>query len=287
MTRLQAWLLAARPKTLPAVIAPVLAGQWLAWNAAADNFSFLLAAMVLLCALLLQVAVNLANDVFDFHHGVDQAGRLGPARAAQSGWLTSQQLIAGLRLILLLAAATGLYLVWQGGWWYLLLGGLSLLAALAYSAGPFPLASNALGEVTVFLFFGLLAVAGGYALHQLTPDWQVWLTAAAFGCLTAAIMLVNNIRDRRSDAQAGKHTLVILLGVGASRVLYVVLLALPGIWLCDQSGFGGLVVLLVALLLARGIFYRDGAALNRQLAQSALFCLLYAAVFVAGQWHTR
>ena len=143
-----AWWLALRPRTLPAVMAPVLTGQWLA--AQQGGFDGSLALLILLCALSLQLAVNLANDVFDFRSGVDRGERLGPARAAQQGWLSERQLFLGVGVALLAAALSGIWLVVVGGWWFLLLGVLSIVAALAYSGGPFPLASNGLGELTVF-----------------------------------------------------------------------------------------------------------------------------------------
>lgn len=279
----KAWLLASRPKTLPAVIAPILLGQFLAWQGS-DVFSWLLALVILACALSLQVAVNLANDVFDAEAGVDRADRLGPARAVQSGWLTREQMKQGLKRVLMCSLFTGLILVWIGGGWYLLLGVLSILAALAYSAGPFPLASNALGELAVFLFFGLLAVVGSFHLQQADLSLSVWLYGTSLGLLTAGIMLVNNIRDRSSDERAAKFTLVVRLGLYNSRLLYGACLLLPCLWQISQGSWLAWLLLLPALLLWRSIYRRDGRQLNKQLAQTALFCLFYTLVVVADQW---
>ena len=268
-----AWWLALRPRTLPAVMAPVLTGQWLASQQ--GGFDGSLALLILLCALSLQLAVNLANDVFDFRSGVDRGERLGPARAAQQGWLSERQLFFGVGVALLIAALSGIWLVVVGGCWFLLLGSLSIVAALAYSGGPFPLASNGLGELTVFLFFGLLAVTGGFYLQTGFLTMASWLYGGALGSLTAAIMLVNNLRDRSSDAQAGKHTLALVLGERFSRWLYVLLIVPPSALLL-ASPLAITVFLLCALALARTVFVRSGGELNRQLGQTVLLCMVFA-----------
>ncbi|WP_420591285.1 1,4-dihydroxy-2-naphthoate octaprenyltransferase [Bacterioplanoides sp.] len=276
------WIAAIRLKTLPAVLAPVILGQFLAWQAA-SQFSWFLAAVISGCALLLQIGVNLANDVFDFEAGVDGLDRLGPARAAQSGWLTVQQLRRGLILVLSLASLLGLVLVAYGGWLFLLLGSLSILAALAYSAGPFPLASHALGEVTVFLFFGLLAVVGGFYLQHPEISDSVWGYGAAMGALTAAIMLVNNIRDVSSDRAAGKHTLIVIIGTDWGRVFYGLLLFSASLWHL-QFSLSAIFLCLISAALWRKLYRREGVALNQQLAQTAVFCLIYSLVVVADHW---
>lgn len=276
------WVAAIRLKTLPAVLAPVILGQFLAWQAA-SQFSWFLASVILCCALLLQIGVNLANDVFDFEAGIDRQDRLGPARAAQSGWLTVRQLHCGLIVVLSLAILLGLVLVVYGGWLFLLLGCLSVLAALAYSGGPFPLASHALGEVAVFLFFGLLAVVGGFYLQQPEIRTSVWGYGAAMGALTAAIMLVNNIRDVSSDRAAGKHTLVVIIGSRFGRLLYGVLLVSASLWHL-QFSVSAILLCLISAVLWGYLYHRDRVALNRQLAQTAMFCLLYSLVVVADHW---
>jgi 1,4-dihydroxy-2-naphthoate polyprenyltransferase len=272
-----AWLLAARPKTLPAALAPVLLSQSMALSA--PQFSLTLALVILLCALSLQIAVNLANDLFDFQSGVDDPDRLGPARAALSGWLSLNELRSGLALALLMATLSGAWLVLQGGWPFALLGIASILAALAYSAGPFPLASNALGEFTVFLFFGLLAVAGSYYLQQPQLDSRVWIAACQMGSLTAAIMLVNNIRDITTDSRAGKRTLAVLLGPATSRLLYALLVLLPFALLLSNAETRlslAWLAIVPAILLVRLLYQRQGRILNRQLAQTALLCMGFA-----------
>ena len=272
MNKTQAWLLAARPKTLPAALAPVVLSQAMAF--AGGPASITLALVIAACALGLQIAVNLANDLFDFQRGVDTGARLGPARAAQSGWLSLAELRLGLALVLVLTVFAGLWLVVQGGWPFFWLGVASVLALLAYSGGPLPLAACGLGEVAVFLFFGLLAVAGSYYLQAHTLPADVWLAAVQMGCLTAAIMLVNNIRDRESDRRGGRFTLAIALGERGSRMLYALLLLLPFALLPLRTL--SRLALIPALLLIFFIYRRSGTALNRQLAQTALLCLLFA-----------
>ena len=280
-----AWMLAARPRTLPAAISPILLSQSLAL--ASPDFSFFLALLILICALSLQVAVNIANDLFDFQNGVDDPERLGPPRAALSGWLSPGELKRGLLLTLLIALISGAGLVACGGWLFAGLGIASIAAALAYSAGPLPLASNALGEITVFLFFGLLAVLGSYYLQDPQLPAAAWIAAVQMGSLTAAIMLVNNLRDIPTDRRAGKRTLAVLLGPERSRRLYYLLLIIPFVLLAfDGSTHTSLawLALLPAIALIRMLSDRQGRVLNRQLAQTALLCLAFAVLRSLDIW---
>ncbi|MDR9467572.1 1,4-dihydroxy-2-naphthoate octaprenyltransferase, partial [Marinospirillum sp.] len=226
MSDLNAWFLVLRPKTLPASLAPILLGSALAFADGSFNpAAFFLA---LICALLLQVAVNFANDLFDGQKGVDTQQRLGPLRGLQLGLIQPEQLQKGLGLVLGGALVSGFLLAALVSWWLLVFGLASLIAALAYSGGPWPLASRALGELLVLVFFGWLAVMGSYFIHtqQLTLDAFVYATLV--GLLSAAIMLVNNLRDRHTDAAAGKKTLVVYLGEHKSRLLYrLFILAAP------------------------------------------------------------
>jgi len=160
-----AWILAARPKTLPAAVAPVMVGSAMA--AVHNSFALLPAMAALAVALLLQIGVNLANDYFDFIKGVDSDDRLGPLRVTQSGLIPPVRVRTAMSITLGLAGLPGLYLVYVGGWPVLVIGAASILAALAYSGGPYPLASNALGDLFVFIFFGLVAVCGTYYVQTL------------------------------------------------------------------------------------------------------------------------
>lgn len=280
-----AWMLAARPRTLPAALAPILLSQSLALSH--EHFSITLALLILVCALSLQIAVNIANDLFDFQNGIDDPDRLGPPRAAQSGWLTVSELKSGLLLALLVSLISGIGLIACGGWIFAVLGVLSIGAALAYSAGPLPLASNALGEITVFLFFGLLAVLGSYYLQTTELSWSAWIAAIQMGSLTAAIMLVNNLRDIPTDSRAGKRTLAVKLGTDNSRHLYYALLLLPfGLLLLDSSTHTSLawMALLPTIVMIRILSDRHGRVLNRQLAQTALLCLVFSVLRSLDIW---
>lgn len=282
------WFHAIRLKTLSASVAPIMLSQVLAYQINA-GFSFYLALIIMSCALLLQISVNLANDYFDAKAGIDDHHRLGPQRAMQSGWVTAGQMKRAIWLCLGGAIICGLYLVAQGGALFLLLGLLCIGGVLGYSGGPKPLASHALGEVAVFLFFGPLAVLGGFYL-QLDDQVlgaselsQLINYATQMGLWAAAIMLVNNIRDIETDARANKNTLAVLLGRPRSQFLYsiflaaVLILALLNeqpIW---QIVIGGL----LCAFLARSMYTREKTALNKQLAQSAAGLLLWSVFCVA------
>jgi 1,4-dihydroxy-2-naphthoate octaprenyltransferase len=285
----QAWLLAARPKTLPAALSPVLVGTALAWRDGV--FSLLPALAALLGALLLQVSVNLANDYFDYIRGVDQPDRKGPLRVTQSGLLSSGQVRGAMIGTLVIATLLGLYLIAVGGLPILLIGVASILSVLAYSGGPFPLASHGLGDLFVFIFFGLCAVCGTYYVQALTLAPLAVIGAFPVGLLITAILVVNNLRDMESDRRAGKRTLAVILGKQGSRIEYLLLVGVAylipvGIWL----GFGASVwVLLPLVSLPLGVRHvktvwasEDGPVLNRALAGTAQLALLHSILFSAG-----
>ncbi len=275
------WFLLLRPKTLPASIAPILLGSALA--ASEGYFDALAFVLALICALSLQIAVNFANDLFDAQRGVDGEQRLGPLRGLHLGQVTPAELKLGLLAVLAVAVVSGFVLAALASWWLLLLGLASILAALAYSGGPYPLASHALGEVTVLVFFGWLAVMGSYFIHTQSLTLNSFVYANLTGLLSAAIMLVNNLRDRETDAAAGKNTLAVYLGDRGSRHLYrLLLLGLPllhGVLHPHWQLLSWLPLLLTAPLLvflwiAIGRF--EGRALNRLLALTAQLLLLYS-----------
>jgi 1,4-dihydroxy-2-naphthoate octaprenyltransferase len=220
----RAWLLAARPKTLPAALAPVLVGTALAFHDGA--FAPLPALAALLGALLLQIGSNFANDYFDFFKGADTHERLGPVRVTASGLISPGQLRWGMVAVFGLAALDGLYLIQVGGWPILAVGVASILAALLYTGGPFPFGYYGLGDLFVFIFFGLVAVCGTYYVQALTLTGPVVLAAVPPGLLITAILVVNNLRDIETDAKAGKRTLAVMLGRDGTRAEYRLLLAL-------------------------------------------------------------
>jgi len=204
------WILAARPATLPAAAAPVVVASALAASAGVFRLDGFL--VTLFAALMIQVGVNYANDLADAEHGADTGARIGPTRAVAAGLLSPAAMRRGTAAAFGAAALAGTYLVWLGGWVILVIGVLSILAALAYTAGPFPYGYHGLGEVFVFLFFGLAATAGTYWVYDRSAPAPVWWAGVVMGLLAAAILVANNVRDLETDRAAGKRTLAVLLG---------------------------------------------------------------------------
>lgn len=285
----QAWMLAARPKTLPAAVAPVVVGTALAIHD--GSFRLLPALAALLGALLLQIGVNLANDYFDHVKGVDTHERRGPVRVTQSGLIAAEHVRLAMLVVLALSAVVGVYLIFEGGWPILAIGAASILSALAYSGGPFPLASHGLGDVFVFIFFGLAAVCGTYYVQarDLTP--LVVLAAVPVGLLITAILVVNNYRDIESDRRAGKRTLAVMLGERGARLEYVLLLivsyvvpaGLVAAKMLEPWGLLALLSLPLAVPLIRAMYGpNEGPIMNKTLAGTARLALVFSLLFSAG-----
>lgn len=283
------WLLAIRPRTLPAVIGPLLIGNMLAFEL--EQFSVMVACISMLCGILLQISVNLANDYFDFKNGIDTEERLGPVRVTQSGMIAPKTVRNAMILSLVLALIVGSYLIYQGGWPIAILAVASVLGALCYSGGPYPLASHGLGEVAAFVFFGLVAVVGSYYIQAGDTNLTAWLLGSAIGFFNAAIMLVNNTRDINTDIKAGKNTLAVRIGEGQAKVLYQSLVYLPFAIIIAGFFLGylkGLPVLLagVSLVIARKLSqaFQDnsGEALNPILGQTAKLTMTFSTLFSVG-----
>lgn len=283
------WILAIRPHTLPAAIGPLLVGNMLALHLA--QFSILIACISMLCAILLQIAVNLANDYFDFKSGVDTEDRIGPVRVTQSGLLAPEKVRNAMALCLLLALLVGSYLIYHGGWPIAFLALAAILGALGYSGGPYPLASHGLGEIAAFVFFGLVAVVGSYFLQATETSTAAWILGSAIGFLNAAIMLVNNTRDIETDVKAGKKTLAVRIGIGQARLLYQAFVYLPFALIIGGFLLGflpGLPVLLagLSLILARKLnadfSITKGEALNPLLGRTAKLTMVFSALFGTG-----
>ena len=221
----RAWLLALRPKTLPAAAAPVAVGG--AIGILRDSFLVGPVLGALLGALLIQIATNLANDYFDFRRGAD-AKRVGPLRVTQSGLISPAAVMRGTIMALVGAVLVGSYLVWVGGLPIVVIGLVSLVCAIAYTGGPFPLAYHGLGDLFVFVFFGLVAVGGTAYLQLGTFPAEAWLAGAGIGALSTAILIVNNLRDRPNDAEVGKRTMAVRLGDGGSKAEYILMLVIAG-----------------------------------------------------------
>lgn len=207
---LKIWIEASRPKTLAAAVVPVLVGT--AFAGAAHSAQLLIALVCLAFAVLVQIGTNFANDYFDFVQGADTAERVGPRRAVSAGLVAPRTMLIATSITLLAAFVIGLFLIKEGGWWLLPVGILSIVCALAYTGGPYPLGYNGLGDVFVFVFFGLVAVIATYFVqtHQVTID--VIGAACSVGLLSTNILVANNYRDAETDAKAGKRTLVVRLG---------------------------------------------------------------------------
>jgi 1,4-dihydroxy-2-naphthoate octaprenyltransferase len=284
---LSAWLLAVRPKTLPAAVAPILVGTAVAIRE--GGFQPLVALVSVAVALLLQIVSNLANDLLDFRKGADTADRLGPTRVTQGGLIPPRQVAVATGLAAALAVALGLVLVWRGGWPILLVGAAALLAAVAYTGGPAPFGYLGLGEAFVVLFFGLAGVAGAAYVQTLQVTPLALLAAVPIGCLVAAILVVNNLRDIPTDRAAGKRTLAARFGPAFARREYTALLVaayLMPLLLWAPGLIGGwwwLAWLTVPLAwrLAGQVATTDGRALNPLLGQTARLTLLFAVPFAA------
>jgi 1,4-dihydroxy-2-naphthoate octaprenyltransferase len=276
---------AIRPKTLIIALAVILLGQVLAWqdlSLYSQSLNPTITLLCLSCCIFLQIAANLANDYFDYLSGVDQAGRLGPKRIMQTGKLSLRGLKYLILLFSLCAAVSGIYLIYIGGWVFLLLGLLSLLGIYFYSGGHYSFAAHSLGEIAVFLYFGWLGVMGSYYLQVKEFHWGLLYPASELGALIAAVMLVNNIRDMSSDKLAGKITLAYRLGPIYSRGLYCTLILLPFISLPFNPYLPWLNSVLLPLHLALCFLIRKRSAqqLNTQLAQTSLLVLLWATAYL-------
>lgn len=218
------WLLAVRPKTLLAALAPVAMGVGLA--TADGAFRLLPALAALIGALLIQIGTNLANDYYDFMRGGDTADRVGPVRVTQAGLVSPAKVKRAMALTFAAATVVGLYLVAVGGWPILVVGTLSLLSGWAYTGGPFPLAYNGLGDVFVWIFFGPVAVAGTYWVQALSLSTGAVVAGVAIGALNTAVLVANNLRDLDTDRAAHKRTLPVRFGRGFGRGQYVAALVL-------------------------------------------------------------
>lgn len=283
--RLRAWLLAIRIPTLPAAVVPVLVGT--ATAAALGSFRPLPFLAAFVAALLIQIGTNLANDYFDYHKGADTVARLGPTRVTQSGLIAPETVRLGMIVTFGLAALLGLYLVVIGGWPILIIGLLSIAAGILYTGGPWPIGYNGLGDLFVFVFFGLVAVAGTTYLHTLTLVPAALINALPVGTLVTAILVVNNLRDIETDRRAGKHTLAVILGQRATRIEYLLLVggAYPLLLVSWLTGAASAwfwlpcLTLPMAVALMRTVWTQEGPPLNAALKGTARLHLIFGVLF--------
>jgi 1,4-dihydroxy-2-naphthoate octaprenyltransferase len=284
----QTWWLAIRPRTLPAAASGVTMGCALAWYD--GSFMLLPAVTCLLIALLLQIGSNVANDVFDFERGADTAERLGPVRVTQAGYLTPSQVKTGMVVIFALAAFLGLYLATLRGWTVIWLGTAAILSAVAYTGGPYPLGYHGLGDVFVFIFFGVVAVAGTYFVQAGSVSLAAWWMSVPIGFIVTAILVVNNLRDLENDRKAGKHTLAVRMGEKATKAEYLLLMLIAYlivpifVWMkiIPVGAMLAWLSLPIAIRTLRVVFTQVGRPLNTALAGTGQTAFLFSLFFWTG-----
>ncbi len=279
---MNAWVLAARPKTLSAAVVPVLIGASLA-----GRIVWWVFACALVGALLIQVATNFINDALDFKQGADTGERLGPLRVTAAGLLTPDVVLRAAYVCLFLAAVCGIPLIVRGGWPLLAIGVTSIVAAYLYTGGPYPLAYHGLGELFVILFFGLAAVGGTFYVLTLRITRDALIAGFAAGSLACVLLAINNLRDLPTDARSHKKTLAVRFGPAFARAEIVffaiapfVCAAIVGVWL-------PLLALPIALIVIRRVFASVGAALNRVLAVAGALQWAFGILWVCSFIVTR
>jgi 1,4-dihydroxy-2-naphthoate polyprenyltransferase len=285
---LQVWMLAIRVPTLSAAVIPVLVGTALA--ARLHGFDPLIFIVVLGAAILIQIGTNLTNDLFDFQKGADTVTRLGPVRVVQAGLLSQKQVAAASALTFGLAIVLGLYLVDVGGWPILAIGLAAVVSGIAYTGGPWPLGYHGLGDLFVFVFFGIIAVVGTFYLQSETVTGAALLASLPVAMLVTAILVVNNLRDVDTDRDAGKRTLAVRLGRDATRIQYTILVlgayaVASLLWLAGTASAWAMLpwlTLPLAIRLVRQVWKEEGPALNLALRRTAGLHLSFGILLSAG-----
>ncbi|HET7509406.1 MAG TPA: 1,4-dihydroxy-2-naphthoate polyprenyltransferase [Solirubrobacterales bacterium] len=285
------WLMAARPRTLPAAIAPVLVGTAAAvqWLGHLPRWGAFIAALI--GSIFIQIGTNLANDYSDAKRGADTADRLGPVRVTASGLITPQRVLTATWIAFGVAVACGIYLATVAGWVILVIGAFSIAAGVLYTGGPRPYGYAGFGEVFVFLFFGLVAVNGSYFVQLEHLDALPLGLSISVGFLATAIIVVNNVRDVETDRRAGKNTMAVRIGRESAVRLYGLLVlgsfvVLPIALVGGEASMLPLIGLLAAPLAVKP--YRtleerhDGPALNGVLAQTGALLGIYSLLVTAG-----
>jgi 1,4-dihydroxy-2-naphthoate polyprenyltransferase len=283
------WILASRPRTLPAAIAPVLVGTALA--AAEDEFRVLPFVAALVGSIFIQIGTNLSNDYSDARRGADTEERLGPVRVTAGGLMPPRHVLVGTYVAFAVAVAAGLYLAAVAGWELLVVGVASILAGVLYTGGPRPYGYEGLGELFVFVFFGIVAVVGSYYVQTEELRWEAFALAVPVGLLSSAILVVNNVRDIDTDRRAGKRTLAVRLGRERARRLFMAMIVLSFAAPVATFALGGLtawlLVTLAALPLAVPLIQTvssrsDGPALNAALAGTGRLLAVFSLLLSAG-----
>ena len=289
MSTLRLWLVAARPRTLPAAIAPVLVGTALA--AQEDEFHVLAFVAALVGSVFIQIGTNLSNDYSDARRGADTEDRLGPVRVTAGGLIPPRRVLIGTYVAFGVAVAAGAYLAAVAGWELLAVGAASILAGVLYTGGPRPYGYEGLGELFVFLFFGIVAVTGSYFVQTEQLVWEAFALSVPVGLLSAAILVVNNIRDIETDRRAGKRTLAVKLGRERARRLWlsmvVIALAAP----IAIAAVGALSWWITLTTLSAGLAQppwqkirdqTDGPSLNAALAETGRLLAVFSVFLSTG-----
>jgi len=283
------WLLAARPKTLPAGIVPVLVGGVMAY--AAEGFHLLSFLAALFGSIMIQIGTNYANDLFDYKKQTDTTDRIGPLRVTQAGLATPRQTATATCVVFALAFLAGIYLVYRGGWPVVIIGLSSILFGILYTAGPLALGYIGVADMFVFVFFGPVALAGTYYVQTLEMSWPVILAGVPFGMISTAILVVNNLRDIETDTKGGKRTLAVRYGRTFARWQYLIMLGgaalIPVVMSVFDLAGSYLPLAALYLLLARkpvkAVFIsRDGETLNDTLADTGKLLIIYGILFGIG-----
>ena len=286
--KIESWLIASRPRTLLAAFAPVMVGSAVAFNE--GKLKIILSFSALLCSLLIQVGTNFTNDLYDFLKGSDTTKRKGPRRVLASGLISVGEMKTAIVLTFFTAFLIGLFLVYHGGFVILVIGILSILAGLAYTAGPYPLAYNALGDIFVFMFFGIIGTVGTYYLHTNDLSIVSFISSIPVGALVTNILVVNNYRDIEEDKTAGKKTLAVKLGKNFTLYQFTFLIVLSflvplllfaffnaSIWI-----FLPYLTLPIAYKVISMIYTLNGTQLNSTLELTARLSAIYGLLFSAG-----
>lgn len=286
--KIKIWVLASRPKTLPAAVAPVLVGTAVAISA--NKLNLIAALIALICSVLIQIGTNFVNDLYDYLKGTDDENRVGPTRALAAGWVSPSQMKFAIYLTFGTTFVLGLYLVYLAGWIILLVGVLSIISGYSYTAGPYPLAYNGLGDVFVFFFFGFVATVGTYYVQAIEFSQFALFASIPIGLLITNILVVNNYRDADEDKKKNKNTLTVKFGKRFSLVQYFISILVSFVvplflyFKYDTTPFILLPMLTLPLAIKLQIDMNrlDGEKLNKTLELTAKLSVLYSLLFSVG-----
>lgn len=288
ISKSQSWVLASRPKTLLAAVVPVMVGSSL--TISQGSFTIIYSIIALICSILIQVGTNFTNDLYDFLKGADNKNRKGPQRVLASGFISATEMKFAIITVYGMAFLFGLYLMFSCGVIVLIIGILSILAGLAYTAGPFPLAYNGLGDVFVFIFFGIIGTAGTYYLHMQEFSLLSFLISIPVGALITNILVVNNYRDIEEDRESNKYTLAVKLGrtftkyqfINSIVISYLIIFIIFFTHDLSYWIFLPVASIPVAIKLINMLFTFEGEQLNRTLELSAKYAALFGLLLSLG-----